>query len=317
PLAPAHRTLRRRLAWSAFDTRVVGPKPVLAVFAVHQGIGKASHVARRLPDLRVHQDRRVEPLDVLALVHHGAPPALLDVFLELDTQRPVVPHGAEAAVDLRRLKHEAASLGERHQLLHDVVGRGHRGRKIDAPLGGRQPERLAHRALREHRQPAGVEHLPLAVERVQTDQSFDPARDHRHFFLGSLRTPHYFARRLTHERRAVEGPFTRDPQLRVGERGAAPCGPTSAVVTSARATTRASSAQPPSSTASRTSEPPPSGRAVPDASRSDHPNPRAAPVPPSTVADPPSPTTTVRAPRSTASHTISPTPRVVARNGSS
>src|SRR5438552_42692 len=45
--------------------------------------------------------------------------------------------------------------------------------------------------------------------------------------------------------------------------------------------------------------------------------PRAAPVPPSTVADPPRPTTTVFAPRSTASQISSPTPRDVARSGSS
>src|SRR5439155_6673 len=126
-LAAAYGTLRRRLARRALDPRIVGAKPVLAMLAVNEGIGEAGHVSRRLPYLGMHQDRGVEPLDVLTLVHHGAPPALLDVLLELDAQRPVVPHGAEATVDLRRLKHEAAPLGERHQLLHDVVGRGHRG----------------------------------------------------------------------------------------------------------------------------------------------------------------------------------------------
>src|SRR6266513_2322823 len=265
-LAPAHRTLRRGLARGAFDPRVVGPKPVLAVLAVHQGIGEAGHVARRLPDLGMHQDRGVEPLDVLALVHHGAPPALLDGFLELDAQRPVVPHGADAAVDLRGLKHEAASLGERHQLVHHVVGWGHRGP---------EDRRVARRR--------------------------------------ATRTPG-----APRARRAPSAPRRRAPAPFCGANtGAAPCGPTSPVVTSANATTRASSPQPPSSIASWTSAPPPSGRAAPDASRRDHPNPRAAPVPPSTVADPPSPTTTVRAPRSTASQTNSPTPRVVARSGSS
>src|ERR1051325_162225 len=68
--------------------------------------------------------------------------------------------------------------------------------------------------------------------------------------------------------------------------GPAPSGPTSAVVTSANATTRASSPQPPSITANWTSEPPPSGRAAPSASRRDQPNPPAAPPPPPGAARP-------------------------------
>src|ERR1043166_5198241 len=81
---------------------------------------------------------------------------------------------------------------------------GIEGRKIDAPLGARQPERLAHRALGEGRDARGVQPLALAVERVQPDQSFDPARDHRHFFPGGLRPPHHFTRGLADERRTIE-----------------------------------------------------------------------------------------------------------------
>src|SRR5439155_15196609 len=99
--------------------------------------------------------------------------------------------------------------------------------------------------------------------------------------------------------------------------GAAPCGPTSGVVTSASAMTRAARPHPPSSPPSCASDPPPSGSGSPWASRNAQPSPRAAPVPPSTVADPPRPTTTVFAPRSTASQISSPTPRHVALNGSS
>src|SRR5882762_2152094 len=114
----------------------------------------------------MHQDRRVEPLDVLAVVHHRAPPALLDVFLELDAQRAVVPYRAEAAVDLRGLEHEAAPLGQRHELLHYFVGCRHEGRKIDGPLGTGQPERFAYGSLAEGRDTGGVEHPTFTVERV-------------------------------------------------------------------------------------------------------------------------------------------------------
>src|SRR5207249_6185206 len=187
-LAAAYGTLRRRLARRALDPRIVGAKPVLAMLAVHEGIGEAGHVSRRLPYLGMHQDRGVEPLDVLTLVHHGAPPALLDVLLELDAQRPVVPHGAEATVDLGRLKHEAAPLGERHQLLHDVVGRGHRGpedrraarrqatRTPGAPRARRGPRYPWRRAVCPRRRARGARSVLRPGPRSPRLSSWQPAR---------------------------------------------------------------------------------------------------------------------------------------------
>jgi hypothetical protein len=69
----------------------------------------------------MHQDCGIEALDVIPRVDHRAPPAILDVLLELNAQRTVIPHGAEAPVDLGRLEHEAPSLGERHELFHEGV----------------------------------------------------------------------------------------------------------------------------------------------------------------------------------------------------
>src|SRR6266545_35356 len=69
----------------------------------------------------MHQDGGVEAFDVVAFVHHRPPPPFLDVLLELDAKRPVVPDGAKAAVDLGGLKHEAAPLGQRHELIHGSV----------------------------------------------------------------------------------------------------------------------------------------------------------------------------------------------------
>ena len=57
-------------------------------------------MAGRDPDLRVHEDPGVEPDDVVALLDHRPPPGALDVVLELDAERPVVPDGVDAAVDL-------------------------------------------------------------------------------------------------------------------------------------------------------------------------------------------------------------------------
>src|SRR5205823_5910276 len=268
------------------------------------------HVTRRFPSLRVHQDRRVEAFDVLAIVDHRAPPALLDVFLQLDAQRPVVPHRAEAAVDLRGLEHEAASLGQRHQLVHDIVGWGHKGRKIDGPLGSGQPERFAHGSLREGRDTGGVEHATFTVQRMQADQPFDLARHDGDPRLRRLGAPHHLTRRLPDERRLVERPLPGDHELGLGECRVEPhpCqDPLRATGKLGLAEAHETRAEPARGTTA--------GQCGEDATAA--PSPRGAPVPPSTVAEPPKPTTTVLAPRSTASQTSSPTPRVVARSGSS
>ena len=125
-LAAAHRALGVGLAGGALDPGVVGPEPVLALAAVHQRIGEAGHVAGGLPDARVHEDGGIEPLDVVPGVHHGPPPAVLDVLLELDAERPVVPDRAESAVDLGGLEDEPPALAEGDQFVHQGrVGHGH------------------------------------------------------------------------------------------------------------------------------------------------------------------------------------------------
>ena len=125
PPAAADGALRVGLAGRALDARVVGAEAVLAVPAVDQRIGEAGDVAGRLPHPRMHQDGGVEALDVVARVDHRVPPAVLDVLLELDAERAVVPHRAEAAVDLGGLEDEAAALAEGDQLVHQG-GIGHR-----------------------------------------------------------------------------------------------------------------------------------------------------------------------------------------------
>ena len=62
----------------------------------------------------------VQADDVVARADHVLPPLALDVLLELDAQRPVVPGGAGAAVDLPAGEDEAAPLGE----VDDAIERG-------------------------------------------------------------------------------------------------------------------------------------------------------------------------------------------------
>src|SRR5688500_17859364 len=69
------------------------------------------------------EDRRVERHDVVALGEHRAPPLVLDVGLQQDAVVAVVVRRPQATVDLRRGEHEAASLAERHDLVHRHAGR--------------------------------------------------------------------------------------------------------------------------------------------------------------------------------------------------
>jgi hypothetical protein len=107
-----------RLAAALRLGELIGPEAPLARAAVDERIREPADVARRLPDLRVEDDRRVERHDVVALAHHRLEPARLDVVLEQDAVVAVVVRRAESAVDLRRREHEAPTPGERDDLVH-------------------------------------------------------------------------------------------------------------------------------------------------------------------------------------------------------
>jgi hypothetical protein len=116
--------------------------------AIDHPVVEEIEVARTLPDLRVHDDRAIEtghlvgggsPGERRQFVmagHHVVPPAVLEIPLERHTEGAVIPEAVQAAVDLTRLKNEAAPLGERHDAIHPglVVGLGH-GKRCRAPAG--------------------------------------------------------------------------------------------------------------------------------------------------------------------------------------
>src|SRR5690606_7863198 len=56
--------------------------------------------------------------DVVAHLHDRAPPLTLDVVLELDPERSVVPGGARAAVDLPTGEDEPSPLRERDDVIN-------------------------------------------------------------------------------------------------------------------------------------------------------------------------------------------------------
>ena len=121
-----------RLAEVLRARQLVEPEAALVRLALDQRVGERRDVAGRDPDLGMHQDPGVQPHDVVPLLDHDAPPGPLDVVLELDAERAVVPDGVDAAVDLRAGEDEAAPLGERHDRLevgHGRAGVGRRGQR--------------------------------------------------------------------------------------------------------------------------------------------------------------------------------------------
>ena len=91
--------------------QLVFPKTTVALAAFHQGIGKVFHMAAGFPNSGVHQDGGVQTNHVIALHNHRAPPRFLDVALQFNPQRAVVPGRTQAAVHLAGLKHETPPLG--------------------------------------------------------------------------------------------------------------------------------------------------------------------------------------------------------------
>ncbi len=87
-------------------------------------------MAGALPDLRVHDDRAVEAGhfvgfgrtggggEVVVTGDHVAPPGFLDVPLQLDAERAVVPEAVEAAVDFAGLKEESPAFAEGDEFFH-------------------------------------------------------------------------------------------------------------------------------------------------------------------------------------------------------
>ncbi len=104
--------------------QVVGAEPLVTGGALRQRVREGGDMAGGDPDLGGQDDGRVDTDDVLARRHHVAPPLALEVLLELDTERPVVPGGALTAVDLTTGEYEATALAQADDGVDLVGGHG-------------------------------------------------------------------------------------------------------------------------------------------------------------------------------------------------
>ncbi len=91
-------TLVRRIATLGF-LQLIRAKTCLALATINHRISEMLNVAARLPDTRLHQDRGVDALDVVAK-RHRPPPFFFDVPEQFNTKRAVVPASAQTTVNL-------------------------------------------------------------------------------------------------------------------------------------------------------------------------------------------------------------------------
>jgi hypothetical protein len=90
---------------------------LVTIRALNERVGEHVDVTGGLPHLTGQDHARVDADDVIAALHHAAPPLLLDVLFELGAEWAVIPSRSRAAVDFTGLKDEAAVTGESDYLV--------------------------------------------------------------------------------------------------------------------------------------------------------------------------------------------------------
>jgi hypothetical protein len=66
----------------------------------------------------VHDDGRIEALYVVAALHKVAPPSLLNIVTQLDSEGPVVIEAVIATVDFGRLENKTAAFTQADDVFH-------------------------------------------------------------------------------------------------------------------------------------------------------------------------------------------------------
>ena len=101
---------------------LVGAVAHLTGLAVDEGIVEGGNVTGGYPNLGVHKDSGIKTHVVGVLLHELLPPGALDVVLELNAERTVVPGVGKTAVDLTACIDIAAALTEGYDFVHGFFG---------------------------------------------------------------------------------------------------------------------------------------------------------------------------------------------------
>ncbi|RYC73430.1 hypothetical protein G112A_00358 [Candidatus Nanosynsacchari sp. TM7_G1_3_12Alb] len=79
---------------------MISTKSSMTLSTFNKRVSEGIHMPTRLPDLLIHQNRRIDAVHIIALVDKPTPPQIHDITLQLHAQRAVIPGTAQAAVHI-------------------------------------------------------------------------------------------------------------------------------------------------------------------------------------------------------------------------
>ena len=97
---------------------MIGAKTAVIDRIFTQRIDESIHMPTRLPDLLIHQNRRINAVHIITLIHKPAPPQIHDITLQLHAQRAIVPGARKTAIHIRPLINKAAALTQANNCFH-------------------------------------------------------------------------------------------------------------------------------------------------------------------------------------------------------
>ena len=97
--------------------QVILAQALVARQALNQRVGEGCHVTGSLPHRTGQNNRGVQADHVRTGADETLPPLLADVFLQLHTERTVIPRRSGTAVDFTGLENKAAALCERNNVI--------------------------------------------------------------------------------------------------------------------------------------------------------------------------------------------------------
>src|SRR3989338_287677 len=79
---------------------VVRSKPLMTLFTFNQGISEVLNMSARLPDLWVHNDRRVQTDHIRLLLDKKLPPLAFNIVFQQNTEWTVIPAVRHSSINL-------------------------------------------------------------------------------------------------------------------------------------------------------------------------------------------------------------------------
>ena len=98
--------------------QLIRTETLMALFTVHQGIGKSAQMSGCHPGLRIHQYRTVYAHIIGGFLNKLLPPCFFNVILQFHAKIAVVPCIRQASVDLGTGIYETSRLCKGHNLFH-------------------------------------------------------------------------------------------------------------------------------------------------------------------------------------------------------